>query len=152
MFDDGVNVIVGQNGVGKTNLLEAMYVLMHGLSFRVADKELARHDSPWFRLDGTFDDQRRTIRYQTAVSPAKQVSINDGASRRFTRQLRLPVVLFEPDMLRVLSGSPARRRQLLDALIAQWFDDGASLLRRYERVLLQRNNILKNAYGMSPTV
>lgn len=147
-FRDHVNVIVGPNGTGKTNLLEAIYVAMHGVSFRVADKQLPQHEQDWFRIDAEFDDQKRTIRYQQTNSPAKQVVVNDGAKRRFTRALRLPVVLFEPDMLRVLSGSPARRRQMLDGLIMQWFDDGATLLRKYDRVLLQRNNILRDAYEM----
>lgn len=148
MFQDHVNVITGPNGTGKTNLLEAMYVAMHGVSFRVADKQLPSYGSDWFRIDAFFDDQKRTVRYQQSNAPAKQIVVNDGAKKRFTRSLRLPVVLFEPDMLRVLSGSPARRRQLLDGLIMQWFDDGATLLRKYERVLLQRNNILRRAFDM----
>lgn len=147
-FEHGVNVIVGLNGTGKTNLLEAVYVVMHGLSFRVADKDLPLYGCDWFRLDAVFDSQERSIRYQATSSPAKQVIVNDGDKKRFMRSQRLPVVLFEPDMLRVLSGSPVRRRQLLDGFMAHWFHDGAVLLRRYERVLLQRNNILKAAYDM----
>lgn len=148
-FSDGVNVIAGPNGTGKTNLLEAVYVAMRGGSFRVADKELAMYGSSWFRIDAHFDEQQRTIRYQADKAPAKQISINDGASKRFMRPMNLPVVLFEPDMLRVLSGSPARRRRLLDEFIIQWYSDGGSLLRRYERVLLQRNNILRDAYALN---
>lgn len=149
MFKDGVNVVIGLNGAGKTNLLESVYISMHGSSFRVADKELAQYGSEWFRIDATFDGQSRTIRYQTAESPPKQITINDAAKKRFVRSMRLPVVLFDPDMLRVLSGSPARRRRLLDEFVASWFDDGNTVLRRYERVLLQRNNILKEAYRMN---
>jgi len=148
-FAAGVNVIAGANGIGKTNLLEAVYLSMRGTSFRVPDKELPMYGSSWFRLDAVFDEQRRTIRYQSDKAPAKQISINDGANKRFMRPMSLPVVLFEPDMLRVLSGSPARRRRLLDEFITQWYDDGATVLRRYERVLLQRNNILRDAYMLS---
>lgn len=148
-FASGVNVIAGANGIGKTNLLEAIYLSMRGTSFRVPDKELPMYGSSWFRIDTVFDEQRRTIRYQSDKAPAKQVSINDGANKRFMRPMSLPVVLFEPDMLRVLSGSPARRRRLLDEFVAQWYDDGATVLRRYERVLLQRNNILRDAYTLS---
>ncbi len=151
-FSPGVNVIVGQNGRGKTNLLEAVYLLATGSSFRVADKELVQYDKDWFRLDAEFDDHKRSLRYQQAQSPAKHIVINDGEKKRFTRQFRLPVVLFEPDMLRVLSGSPARRRVFLDGLISQWFDDGAALIRRYERVLLQRNAVLKQAFELPSSV
>lgn len=121
---------------------------MRGVSFRVADKDLLNYESDWFRIDAGFEEQTRSIRYQSIPSAIKRVVINDGAKKRFTRAQRLPVVLFEPEMLRALSGSPARRRRLLDDLISQWFDDGAAVLRRYERVLMQRNKILKDAYDL----
>ena len=59
------------------------------------------------------------------------------------------MVLFEPETLRMLTGSPSRRRAYLDGLLANWYEDGAALLRRYERVLTQRNNLLKQAHTMS---
>lgn len=143
-------MVLGQNGTGKTNLLEAVYVAMHGRSFRVADKDLLNYDSDWFRIDASFAEQTRSVRYQSTPSANKRVAVNDGAKKRFTQAEGLPVVLFEPDMLRALSGSPARRRKLLDELIVQWFEDGATTLRRYERVLLQRNKILKDAWDLPP--
>ncbi len=148
-FSEGVNVIVGLNGIGKTNLLEAVHMLSTGTSFRVADKDVVQTDAKWFRLDGVYDDQERTMRYESSIRPPKTLSINGGAKKRFKREDALPVVLFEPDMLRVLSGSPARRRLFLNTLIGQWFFDGGALLRRYDRVLLQRNNLLKQAYDLS---
>lgn len=148
-FSPAVNMVHGFNGTGKTNLLEAIYVSMHGASFRVADKDLVRWDEEWFRVDAGLSDQKRSVRYQRNPSPSKQIIVNGGAKKRFTRASRLPVVLFEPDMLKALSGSPARRRRLLDDLMSQWFNDGAATLRRYERVLLQRNKILKEAYTLS---
>lgn len=145
-FEAGVNMVVGRNGTGKTNLLEAVYVAMRGVSFRVPDKDLLRGGADWFRVDAGFDGQHRSLRYQKLPTANKRVVIGDGAKQRFTRAQRLPVVLFEPEMLRSLSGSPARRRRLLDELVSQWFPEGAALLKRYERVLLQRNKILKNAW------
>lgn len=148
-FSENANLIIGPNGIGKTNLLEAVYMLARGGSFRVADKDVLRAGASWYRLDGRYDDHERVLRYQTTETPPKQLAINSGPKKRFKRDDALPVVLFEPDMLRTLTGSPARRRQFLDMLISQWYQSGAPLLRRYDRVLLQRNNVLKRAYELS---
>ncbi|MBL8160181.1 DNA replication/repair protein RecF [Candidatus Saccharibacteria bacterium] len=148
-FSDSVNLIIGPNGIGKTNLLEAVYVLAAGTSFRVADKDLVRTGAEWFRLDGVYEDHERVLRYETSVRPPKSLAVNSGPKKRFKRDNSLPVVLFEPDMLRILTGSPFRRRQFLNTLISQWFMDGATVLRRYDRVLLQRNNLLKRSYELS---
>ncbi|HEX6462241.1 MAG TPA: DNA replication/repair protein RecF [Candidatus Saccharimonadales bacterium] len=149
-FNGGVNVIVGPNGIGKTNLLEAIYVVATGGSFRVSDKQLLQYNQQWFRVDATFDDHERSLRYALEQTPAKKFFINGTHKKRITRDVRLPVVLFEPETLRMLTGSPTRRRAYLDTLLAEWYEDGTSLLRRYERVLLQRNNLLKRAPTLSP--
>ncbi len=149
-FEDGVNVITGPNGVGKTNLLEAIYVIGLGASFRVSDKQLLQYDQPWFRIDANFSDHERSLQYRLEQVPAKKFFINGTHKKRMTRDVRLPIVLFEPETLRMLSGSPARRRAYLDVLLSEWYEDGAGLLRRYERVLAQRNNLLKQAHTMAP--
>jgi len=61
-FEDGVNIVVGPNASGKTNLLEAVLVLARGGSYRAKDAELVRHGKPWARLDGYFGTQPRTVR------------------------------------------------------------------------------------------
>lgn len=148
-FTNEVNVIVGPNGAGKTNILEAIYVITQGHSFRVSDKLLIQHGQNWFRLEAEFDDHARTLSYSTEHGSSKKFSVSGNVKKRMSREARVPIVLFEPDTLRMLTGSPARRRAYLDTLCAQWFHDGASLLRRYERVLAQRNNLLKRAFSLS---
>ena len=145
-FSPSVTIIVGPNGSGKTNLLEALYVLSQGSSFRVSDKDLIHHDATWFRLEGMHGDQRRILTYSTPKIPAKQFSIDGIKKQRLNYQQKVPVVLFEPNELRMLSGSPQRRRDYLDTLISRLWMDGGPRRSRFERALLQRNNIIKQAH------
>lgn len=141
----GVNIIVGPNGSGKTNMLEALYVLSHGTSFRGTDRDMVRHDSPWFRLEGLYQDQQRvlTVELQPQAAIDKQFSLDGVKKARLTHTQRLPVVLFEPDHLRLLRESPSHRREYLDTLLSKIQPDFTWLKHQFERVLLQRNNILK---------
>lgn len=117
-FQPGINLVTGPNGVGKTNLLEAVFVAMRGGSFRVGDKDLPRVGSEWFRVDVELSTQTRAILYERSASATKRLIINGGAKKPFRREHRLPVVLFEPDMLRSLSGSPARRGAMCENCVA----------------------------------
>lgn len=142
-FDKNLTLITGKNGVGKTNLLEAMYVLLQGTSFRVADKDLIRSNESWWRIDGVIDGEPRQVRYQLGHSPAKQLFVHD-TKKRFMYRDRLPVVLFEPTDLQLIHGSPSRRRDSLDTMLVSLSSSYKNALGRYERALVQRNNALKS--------
>jgi DNA replication and repair protein RecF len=141
-FSPGVTVITGNNGVGKTNILEALYVLALGSSFRDADPLLINHGCEGWRLTGVVDDNIREVRYDGK----KSYRINDTAYSRLPFRYHLPVVLFEPEDLLIVHGSPRLRRTYLDRLIAVITPGYAALLRRYERVIAQRNKLLKQQY------
>ena len=141
-LDPRLTVIVGKNGIGKTNLLEAIYVILHGSSFRATDLELMRYEAAWWRLGIEFDDRERELRYEADKRPAKQL-IDRSTKKRFSYQDRLPVVLFEPHDLLLISGSPSRRRDALDHMIGFLSKTYKQTLGRYERALQQRNNLLK---------
>ncbi|HWZ65188.1 MAG TPA: DNA replication/repair protein RecF [Patescibacteria group bacterium] len=138
-----VNIIVGLNGSGKTNLLEALYVLGMGTSFRGSDKNLLRHGAGWFNLRGNYGDQHRALTFQPGRMPAKQFSIDGTKRQRLSHQQRTPIVLFEPDELRLPNGSPARRRDYLDGLLARLWPEASRVKSQFERALLQRNSVLK---------
>ncbi|HET9411433.1 MAG TPA: DNA replication/repair protein RecF [Candidatus Saccharimonadales bacterium] len=144
VFGSGVNIIVGPNGSGKTNLLEALFVLASGSSFRGHDRDLLQRGQEWFRLDGIYGEQRRSMTLKiVGDTPEKQFTL-DGAKRaRLTHQFRVPVVLFEPDHLRLLRESPSKRRDYLDTLLTTLQPDYAWLKHQFERVLVQRNAVLK---------
>jgi len=140
-----VTVISGSNGSGKTSLIEAVYVALRGTSFRGTDKELLQHDKAWWRIDTeTTDDETRTIKFDPSrASGRKQFVVDSKTSYRLAPQQKYPAVLFEPDDLRLISGSPSRRRLFLDRLISQLDPQYGQSLRKYERALRQRNNLLK---------
>ena len=139
-------LISGANGSGKTSLLEAIYFALQGTSFRSSDKEILRNDgSSWFRIDlKDSKDSLRTIIFNDAVQKSKKQFLVDGNKKaRLSSNLRIPVVLFEPDDLQLLSGSPTRRRNFLDYFLSQIFPSFQLALARYNKALKQRNNLLK---------
>lgn len=143
-FSKTVTVITGPNGSGKTSLIEAIMVALGGHSFKASDSDLLRHDADWWRIELLIDDQNRTVKYQPGAPKPKQFIVDDKTSVRLPQTMKYPVVLFEPDDLRLLHGSPARRRQFIDQFAGQLVPGYSRVLRRYERALLQRNRLLKS--------
>lgn len=140
----GVNIVVGPNASGKTNLLESVLVLCKGSSYRVSDQDLICFKKPWTRLDAHLSDNSlRTIKIIKDPSPSKTYEINEKTYKRLSLNLSLPVVLFEPNHLQLVSGSPERRRNYLDELLEQTSPGYGTILRQYKRVLSQRNRLLK---------
>jgi len=140
----GVNIIVGPNASGKTNLLEAILMLCRGSSYRAKDAELVQFKKPWARLDSHSQTSgQRTVKIVTSPVPAKTYEIDGKTFKRLTLNHTLPVVLFEPNHLQLLSGSPERRRDYLDDLLEQTTPGYGSTRRQYKRALAQRNSLLK---------
>lgn len=147
-FAPEVTIITGANGSGKTSLLEAVYLSLQGSSFRGSDAELLQKDGPWWKIDITLNDQQnRTIKFEPEKATSrKQFVIDSKTTARIPQKQKHPVVLFEPEDLRLLHGSPARRRQFIDRFVSQLNPLYGPSLRKYERALKQRNNLLKSAY------
>jgi DNA replication and repair protein RecF len=144
-FSPEVTIITGANGSGKTSLLEAIYITLQGTSFRGSDSDILRKDDEWWRIDTILDDQPRTVKFDSKkLTSRKQFDIDHKVTARIPAKLKHPVVLFEPEDLRLLHGSPARRRQFIDRFISQLNPLYGPALRKYERSLKQRNNLLKN--------
>jgi DNA replication and repair protein RecF len=139
----GVNIVVGPNASGKTNLLEALLLLARGSSYRAKDSELIQFDKPWGRLDAHLAEGQRTVKITLEPSLSKEYEITGRSYKRMTFNNTLPVVLFEPEHLRLLSGGPERRRDYLDDLLEQTAPGYGSLRRNYRRTLAQRNALLK---------
>lgn len=140
----GVNIVVGPNAAGKTNLLESLLVLSKGSSYRAKDAELVKLGRQWARLDATLaDGTNRTVKIISEPMQSKEYEINKRGFKRLTMNHMLPVVLFEPEHLRLLSGGPDRRRDYIDDLLEQTIAGYGSLRRQYRRALAQRNALLK---------
>lgn len=144
-FSSRVTVFVGKNGSGKTTLLEAMHIALRGTSFRGTDLDFLNKDASWWRVDLHNDeDDVRTVKFDsTKTSGRKKIEIHNKINYRMPQSKRKPTVLFEPDDLRLLGGSPARRRLFIDTFITQINPLFTSTLRKYERALKQRNSMLK---------
>jgi len=140
----GVNIIVGPNASGKTNLLEALLVVARGVSYRANNSELIQFEQPWARVDAHTIDGQRTIKL-TAGEPRAQKSfeINGQKYYRLSLDKTLPLVLFEPQHLQLLTGRPELRRDYLDDILDQTISSFGKLRRDYKRVLAQRNHLLK---------
>ena len=145
-------VIVGPNGMGKTNLLEAVYIALRGSSFRTSLVDCIKHEknSATILLNTTEGDRRVNLS-RSANAFSKEFIINDNKSKMLSAKNRLPVVLFEPGELRLISSSPTRRRDFLDGLIARTNPTYEKNLRIFNRSLLQRNELLKNESANSPS-
>lgn len=134
-------VISGPNGIGKTSLVEAIYIALRGSSFKGSDTDILRHGDEWYRIDVVIDDGTvRTVRYQYGK---KSFEIDGKTHLRIPAAKKHPVVLFEPDDLQLFGGSPARRRRFIDRMIANIEPSYTTILGRYDRALKQRNNLLK---------
>lgn len=143
-FGNGVNIIVGPNASGKTNLLEAILVVCRGSSYRVKDADLVQFDAPWARIESDTNEGKRVVTIeQTDATTEKKYVINSVTFRRLTMSKTIPVVVFEPEHLRLLNGGPERRREYVDNLLEQTVQGFSKLRRDYKRTLAQRNRLLK---------
>jgi DNA replication and repair protein RecF len=148
-FGEGVNIIVGPNASGKTNLLEAILVTCSGSSYRAGSAELITFSKPWARLEAHVDGRARIVKIDNRVQPAKKTyEIDDRVYARLPHSKTVPWVLFEPSHLRLLHGSPESRREYIDDLLEQTVTGFGAQRRAYKRTLAQRNNLLKK---LSPT-
>lgn len=146
-FDLGVNIVVGPNASGKTNLLEAILVLCQGNSYRVKDAELTQFNKEWARLDGHINGGTRSVKLTVEPSFTKTYEIDGKVYKRLPLEQKIPTVLFEPNHLLLLGGVPELRRTYLDDLLEQIQPDFGPTRRAYRRTLAQRNALLKKGHG-----
>lgn len=143
-LNDAVTLITGRNGSGKTSLIEAIYISLRGKSFKDADDAILRHGTEWYRIDVATDETDRKTVYDVRTERKKKTHTIDSKNHlRMPERVKYPVVLFEPDDLQMVTGSPTRRRRYMDTIISQYDPQYSSSLSRYERALVQRNKLLK---------
>lgn len=141
-----LNILVGNNAQGKTNLLEAIYIMSGQNSFRTnADKDLLNYDAANFFLRSKYNYHERSIDLHLNFNPesGKTIKLNNKKVNRSNPDL-LKVVLFTPDDLFLVKGSPSKRRYFLDFILKQIIGDYSYNLDNYNKVLRKRNFLLKN--------
>ncbi len=142
----------GDNGQGKTNVLEALYVCATGKSFRQSPyRDLVRHGEERAKVSAQFN--RQEVRHDIDVElKAGHKNIHlDGRGLRKTSSLLnlLNVVAFFPDDLRIVKGSPEERRRFLDRAVANHEPQFVDIVQGYTKVLKERNALLKSTLGRS---
>ncbi len=147
-FEPGVTVVAGPNGQGKTNLVEAIGVVATGSSHRVAtDQALVREGAEHAIVRVALRHGERTVTIETEInrSGANRLQVNGNPVRSREARRYLDTVLFAPEDLAVVRGEPSGRRRFLDELLLARQPRYAGVIADYERVLRQRNTLLKTA-------
>lgn len=142
------NILVGANGQGKTNILEGIYYLLNGKSYRVQrEAELIRWGERFFDLSGRFQVQKRALVITSHYENRhKTVTVNGAPLLRLSDFVgTINAVSFSPDDLTMVKGGPIERRKFLDRYIAQIRPGYVSILNQYTKVLQQKAALLKSS-------
>lgn len=153
-FHDGIHIIFGENGAGKTSILEAIHYLALTKSFRTTvDKHLVLNQEKMFRIQGEFrsaDGQLLSTAIAYDNGNGKHLTVNGQKARKFSEYIGdVPVVLLHPADLSLTQGGPSQRRRYLDILLSQSNRIYLHDLIQYNRSLRQRNRMLQ-APGSDP--
>lgn len=145
-----VNVFVGGNGSGKTSLLEAVYLLSRGKSFRHFEpKRYISHGKDACTVWASFGDETLAITKQKDATTHLRHNQNNTSQAALTK--RLPTLVLDPSGMGILEDGTANRRQLLDFLCFHSDPQFHGVWLEYQRTLKQRNSLLKQAY-ISPAI
>lgn len=157
-FTQPTTIIVGDNAAGKTTIMEGIYLLASGNSFRAEKiEEMISFDQELGRVSGKLEDAGTTdgVLEETTVevlltkgsvqgtkAAHRLYTVNGVKRRKVDAVSHLSAVVFRPEDMRLVEGSPARRRAFLDAPLSACFPDYARALKTYEQTLRRRNKLL----------
>lgn len=150
-FDENVNLILGRNGRGKSNIIEAIQILLTGKSFRYASPEnLIRHDDyseyATIQLKVTSRQSADLIKCNISQNQQFKFSLNEKAITGSNLVAKFGSVLFCPESLSVIKQGPEERRAFIDQMVAAYYPNGSQLLRENEKCQKTKARVLKD-YG-----
>lgn len=155
-FEPEIVVIHGENGVGKTNLLESIYISTIGRSHRTSDlKDLLQwnHGEGGITIDFIKKDTPQKIHLRLFQQGGKEILLNGEKITQKELIGHLNTVIFSPEDLQLVKGTPSQRRRFLDVELSQTNPNYYHQLQQYTRAIQQRNRILKEyAYKRKPPV
>lgn len=154
-FKKKTSVIVGENGSGKTSILEAIYEAACGKSFRAVDADILKRDMDYYRIELLYlNGEKTVVVYGDDGNGGIKKNFLVGGKKylRLPKKYRYPIVLFLPDDLHLISSSPTRKREFFDRIVAEFYDTYSTVLNRYEKALKQRNDLLKQCAEYSEEV
>lgn len=144
-FNLDTTLILGENGCGKTSVLEAIYLLTQGKSFRTThDTDIIKTGKDFYRAELEYDTgEKAAVAYDGAN---KTFKILDKKVSRLLPEDRYPVILFQPSDLNLVSQSNSVRRRYFDQFFSILDPEYASAVNKYERAVIQRNKLLKTEF------
>lgn len=152
-FNERIVCIGGMNGVGKTNLLDAIYYLGFSKSyFSRTDAQNVQHGQIGMRLSGkyTLQNEPVTITCILRENNRKEFTVNEELFKRMSEFVgKYPCVMIAPDDVELISGSGEGRRKMVDTILSQTNRDYLYLLMDYTKVLQQRNSLLKQSVSVN---
>ncbi len=145
-FNTNLNIIYGNNGSGKTNLVEAIYVLALSRSFKqVCDKTLIKKDSNIAKIEGSFTEEFTNNFKVIITEEGKKVKINDNKITKISDYIsKINIVLFSPNDLKIIKDTPSIRRKYLNISLSQMNVLYLKSLSDYNKLLKMRNAYLKD--------
>lgn len=147
IFHPRMNALTGKNGMGKTNLLDAVYYLCIGKSyFSSGDKYVIKKGESFFRLFGTFgqDDEKETVEVKVTPGKKKEISLSGKKRDKLSDHIgAFPVVIIAPSDIRLMIDGSEERRKFLDNTVMQFDRSYVDAILTYNKLLKQRNALLK---------
>lgn len=147
-FDNHLNIIYGKNGSGKTNLVEAIYVLALTRSFKqINDKTLIKKDTNLTRIEGVLNNNYQNTYKVIITNDGKKVKIDNNKITKISDYIsKINIVLFNPNDLKMIKDTPSVRRKYLNIAISQLNIGYLKRLNDYNKILKIRNAYLKKMY------
>ena len=144
-LDPHINVFYGDNAQGKTNILEAIFISGFGKSFRTSkEKEMIKLGEDFLETNIFYDKSDRSGKIKIIIADKKQIEVNGVKIKKLSELIgNLNLVIFTPDDINILKGTPALRRRFLDMMIGQLRPNYVYILNMYNKTLEQRNNYLR---------
>ncbi|MFA6922810.1 MAG: DNA replication and repair protein RecF [Bacteroidales bacterium] len=146
-FSEKINCFVGNNGMGKTNLLDAIYYLSFCKSyFNLMDSQNIKHNESFFVVQGTYvkDDNSENVYCGLKLNQKKQFKLNKKEYSRLADHVGyFPLVIVSPDDSEIITGGSEIRRKFVDSIISQYDKVYLDNLINYNKLIFQRNNLLK---------
>ncbi len=152
-FSDGINIIFGKNGMGKTNALEGIYYFSQGRGLRGGSRDAVRSGSSSGEIRLSFSSENRDFEGVILFEgKQKKISLNDIELKKTSQLIgRFVCVLFTPDEMNLVKGAPDVRRRFIDSAIIPIKPSYLSLLMTYNLILKQKGSLLRQEkYDMLP--
>ena len=145
LLNKNVNIFYGENAQGKTNIIESIFLSAMGKSFRAKkDNEMINFNSSNALIEVEFNKSDRDGKIKIELGNKKNIYLNGIKLKKLSELLgNINLVIFTPDDISILKGSPQNRRRFLDIMISQLRPNYVNILNLYLKTLEQRNNYLR---------